>query len=450
MRLFVFARLAIMMFLQYAIWGAWTPVLSLYLEKQLNFTGAQTGFIYSLLWLACMVSPFLGGQLADRWVPAQWFLAAMHTIGGLALWKCAHAQTYASMWPWMLLYSLAFAPTLAITNSVAFKNLTNSERQFGAVRVFGTIGWIVAGVLLSAWRHGKLGLPPWPSQSDCLILGSVFSFIMAAWCVLLPHTPPSREAEPLAFLRALRMARDRRFLFFLVLSFIVATELQFYYVLTGPFLNDLGVNAASVPIVNTLAQDAEIFVMFIALPLLLPRLGYRRTLAIGVLAWPLRYLIWSIVAYIGQPVWLVIASLTLHGFCYVFFFTVSQVYVDTIAPKDIRHSAQALLTFATLGLGNYLGTHFTGFIQDLFTSRQVGPGGEIIAQTQWHLVFLVPIFVTVACAVAFLLWFQEPKPGEVIGAVEGETVGGAQTASASAGVTSSDTSQHDRPESTSS
>ncbi len=422
MNLLTFIRLAGMMLLEYAIWGAWTPVLSLYLEKELHFTGAQTGVIYSLLWLACMISPFLGGQLADRWVPAQWFLALMHALGGVALYKCAQAHTYAEMWPWMLIYALAFAPTLAITNSVAFKHLTNNERQFGAVRVFGTIGWIVAGVLLSAWRHGTLGLKPWPSQADCLILASIFSFAMAVWSLLLPHTPPTREADPLAFLRALRMARDPRFLFFLVISFIVATELQFYYMLSAPFLNDIGVSAASVPIVKTLAQDAEIFVMFIALPLLLPKLGYRKTLAIGVLAWPIRYIIWSIVAYIGQPVWLVIASLTLHGFCYVFFFTVSQVYVDNIAPKDIRHSAQALLTFVTLGLGNYLGTHFTGFIQDLFTTRTVGPNGEIIAHTQWHLVFLIPIFITVACAIAFLLWFKEPRPGEVIGAANGRRV----------------------------
>jgi len=431
MRIWTFLRLAVMMLLEYAIWGAWTPVLSLYLQKELGFNGAQTGQIFSLLWLACIISPFVGGQIADRWVPTQWFLAAMHFIGGLALWQAAHATTYASLWPWQLVYALAFAPTLALTNSLAFKHLTNNERQFGAVRVFGTIGWIVAGLALGLWRKGVL-VPAWGSQADCYVLAAVFSFAMALWCLLLPHTPPTREAEsPWAFLRALRMARDTRFLVFLIISFVVTTELQFYYMLSAPFLNDLGVSPDNVPIVKDLAQIAEIFVMFVALPLLLPRWGFRKTLAVGVLAWPIRYIIWSIVAYLGHPVWLVIASLTLHGLCYVFFFTVSQVYVDNIAPRDIRHSAQALLTLVTLGIGNYLGTFFSGWIQDLFTHPKLdalgravidATTGQPVRVTEWHLVFLVPIGITVLCAIAFLLFFREPKPGEVIGAVEGAQV----------------------------
>ncbi len=420
MSVWTFLRLAIMMFLEYAIWGAWTPVLSMYLRDELGFNGTQIGHIYSLLWLACILSPFIGGQIADRWVPTQWFLAAMHFIGGLALWKAADSQTFADLWVWQFVYALAFAPTLALTNSLAFKHLTDNERQFGAVRVFGTIGWIVAGALLTGWRHGMFGLQPWPSQSDCYVLAALFSFAMAGWCLLLPHTPPTREAEsPWAFLKALRMARDTRFLIFLIISFVVTTELQFYYMLSAPFLEDIGVSVKNVPIVKTLAQDAEIFVMFIALPLLLPRLGFRKTLAIGVLAWPIRYIIWAIVAWVGKPVWLVIASLTLHGLCYVFFFTVSQVYVDNVAPRDIRHSAQALLALVTLGLGNYVGTHFTGFILDLFTTKRLTPTGQEVAVTQWHLVFIVPIVLTVLCAIAFLIFFEEPKPGEVIGAAEG-------------------------------
>lgn len=423
MTVWTFIRLAIMMFLEYAIWGAWTPVLSMYLRDELGFDGTRIGHIYSLLWLACILSPFIGGQIADRWVPAQWFLAAMHAIGGIALWQAAQSHHFASLWVWQLIYALAFAPTLALTNSLAFKHLTSNERQFGAVRVFGTIGWIVAGMVLSGWRHGVMGLRPFGSQADCYMLASFFSFAMALWCLLLPHTPPTREAEsPWAFLKALRMARDRRFLIFLIISFVVTTELQFYYMLSAPFLEDIGIKVESVPIVKTIAQDAEIFVMFIALPLLLPRLGFRRTLAIGVLAWPVRYIIWAIVAYLGHPVWLVVASLTLHGLCYVFFFTVSQVYVDNVAPPDIRHSAQALLALVTLGLGNYLGTHFTGFIQDLFTERTITAAGQVIQTTHWHLVFIVPIILTVLCAVAFLIFFEEPRPGEVIGAAEGRAV----------------------------
>ncbi len=431
-------RLSLMMFLQYAIWGAWTPVLSLYLEKELGFSGSQIGHIYSLLWLACIISPFLGGQIADRWVPTQWFLAVAHFIGGLALFRAAAATTFGELWFWMLVYALFFAPTLALTNSLAFKHLANTEREFGFVRVFGTIGWIVAGAVLTGWRRGTFeawGIPPYPSQADCLLLASLFAFAMAAFCLALPHTPPTRSADPWAFLKALRMARDRRFLIFLIISFVVTTELQFYYMLSAPFLNDIGVSPANVPITKTLAQIAEIFVMFIALPLLLPHLGFRRTLAIGVLAWPLRYIIWAYVAYTGHPVWLAIAALTLHGFCYVFFFTASQIYVDVVAPRDIRHSAQALLTFVTLGLGNYLGTHFTGFIWDLFRHPKVDELGRVVMEngkpvmvTDWHLVFIIPIIITVSCAIAFLIFFEEPRPGEVIGAAEGRPVRRAEPA----------------------
>ncbi len=454
-----YLRLGVMMFLEYAIWGAWTPVLALYLQKELGFDGAQTGHIYSLLWLACILSPFIGGQIVDRWVPTQWFLAAMHFVGGFALWQSAQARTFEALWPWQLVYALAFAPTLALTNSLAFKHLTNNERQFGAVRVFGTIGWIVAGLLLGFWRKG-LVVPAWGSQADCFVLAAAFSMAMGAWCLLLPHTPPTRDAEsPWAFLKALRMARDLRFLAFLMISFVVTTELQFYYMLSAPFLNDLGITADNVPIVKDLAQGAEILVMFVALPLLLPRLGFRRTLAIGVLAWPVRYVIWALVAWAGDPVWLVVASLTLHGVCYVFFFTVSQVYVDNVAPRDIRHSAQALLTLVTLGFGNYLGTHFTGWIQDTFTHPGLDTLGRAVLDattgqpekvTEWHLVFAVPIAVTVLCAIAFFAFFREPKPGVVIGgtreAAASESEESGQAAQAPVGAAADADAEDDRPQ----
>jgi nucleoside transporter len=413
MRLFTFLRLAVMMALQYAIWGAWRPVLAVYLQRELHFSGAQTGAVYSLMWLACIATPFLGGQIADRWVPTQFVMAAFHLTGGLAMWQAAHSHTFSALWPWMLLYALAFAPTLALTNSLTFKHLADISRQFGSIRVFGTLGWIAAGLILSAWRGGAAGLTPFGSQADCLLLAAVCSFAMAGWCLLLPHTPPSRKAEtPWAFLRAVKMAYDSRFLVFLVLMFVVTTMLEFYYMLAGPFLNDLGVSVANVPRVMTLAQFAEIPIIFLALPFFLPRLGFRKTLGIGMVAWPIRYIIWTLVALAGGPLWVALCALGLHGFCSAFLMVASQLYVDRIAPGDVRHSAQAFLTFVTLGVGNYFGTLVAGFLQDRL-SHVAGPLGAASMHTNWALFFMVPMTVTALAFLGFALFFREIKPGEL-------------------------------------
>jgi len=256
--------------------------------------------------------------------------------------------------------------------------------------VWGTIGWIAAGWVLSGWR----------AVSDFQVLGDLFyvaafcSVALGLLCFSLPHTPPRRGAEsPLAFLEAFRMLRDRNFAIFMAIAFVVATELQFYYVPTSIFLQDLGLSSHSVPAVMTLAQIAEIFAMWFLLPRLLGSVGIRWCLALGVVAWPLRYVIFAV----GEPLWLVITSLAFHGIGFTFFFVTSQIYVDNASSTDIRASAQSLLTLATLGAGNYLGTMFYGYIKVLLTHDGV---------TDWTQLFLVPCFLTAASAIAFLLFFR--------------------------------------------
>jgi len=394
-------RLSAMMLLQYVIWGAWAPVLSLYLEKTLGFTGWQTGAIMALLPLACIISPFVGGQIADRWVSTQKFLGGAHLLGALALFWLAHQTSYPLFWVWMFVYSLLYAPTLPLTNSLSFHHLRNAERDFGSIRVLGTIGWILAGWGLTYWRSS-------PSltvagMSDSLLLAAGASLLLGLFCFALPHTPPSKSENPWAFLAALKLLRDRNFAIFMAISFIVVTELQFYYVLTAPFLEYIGISAKRVPAVMTTAQWAEVFGMAL-LPIFLPRLGVRKCLAIGVIAWPIRYAIFAL----GQPVWLVVASLAMHGFGYTFFFVVGQVYVNAVATRDIRASAQSLLTLITLGLGNFLGAYFAGWVQDHFTVKTA-----TATTINYTGVFLVPCALTVTCALAFLLFFKEqPKATE--------------------------------------
>jgi nucleoside transporter len=400
-------QLGVMMFLQYAIWGAWAPVLSEYMQNDLGFDGIQVGTVYSLLPLATIIAPFIGGQLADRYFASERIIGVLQLAGGVLLLFAARATDYSTLMILMFAYCMLYAPTLALTNSIAMINLEDSERQFGRVRVGGTIGWIAAGLLLAAWRTAAQGTDVAGTgaaqagaglHGDMLVLAAALSVVMGLHAFTLPHTPPRREGvSPWAFLESLKMLKNPNFAIFLAICFVVATELQFYYVLTAPFLvSDVGISPATVSAWMTIGQAAEIFVMAFVLSWSLKKYGMRRTLAIGVIAWPIRYVIFAI----GSPAWLVIASLSLHGFCYVFFFVAAFIYVDQVAPPDIRASAQSLIAIVILGIGNFVGANFSGWIQSVFTSDGV---------TDWTRVFLVPVAITVACAVAFMLFFREER-----------------------------------------
>jgi MFS family permease len=240
---------------------------------------------------------------------------------------------------------------------------------------------------------------------DMLFLAGIASIVMALQAFTLPETPPQKEGvKPWAFLESMKMLKAKNFAIFIAITFVVSTELEFFYILTAPFLQSeaIGVAPENLPAVMTIAQFAEIFVMAFMLSWALKRYGMRKTLAIGVVAWPVRYVIFAI----GGPAWLVIGSLALHGFCYVFFFVAAFIYVDKVAPADIRASAQSMIAIVALGFGRFLGSLFAGRIQDFFTTD---------AGTNWTGVFLVPCALTLVCAVAFLLLFREEEgsTGEV-------------------------------------
>jgi nucleoside transporter len=404
-------RLGIMMFLQYAIWGAWAPVLSAYLgDRGLGFTGFQVGVIYALLPLATILAPFVGGQVADRYFSSEKVIAFLAFTGGILLLIVSRITDFSLMAVLMLVYCLIYAPTLALTNSIAMINLADSEKEFGPIRVGGTLGWIAAGWLLTGWRWLAGGEVMPGVQGDMLFLAGLFSIVMGLQSLTLPHTPPQKEGvKPWAFLESMKMLKVKDFAIFVGITFVVATELEFYYILTAPFLESdkIGVVPANTPLVMTIAQVAEVFVMAFLLSVFLKKYGMRKTLAIGVMAWPIRYVIFAI----GSPAWLVIASLALHGFCYVFFFVAAFIYVDSVAPADIRASAQSLIAIVALGFGRFLGSLFAGWIKDVFTT-EVG--------TNWTNVFLVPCVLTVLCALAFLLFFREKGAGAGAGAVPSE------------------------------
>ena len=389
-------RLGAMMFLQYAIWGAWAPVLSAYLINDLHFSGGQVGLIYALLPLATIVAPFVGGQVADRTFATEKIIGFLAFTGGILLVVVSRMTDYGAMAGLMLVYCLLYAPTLALTNSIAMINLKDSEAEFGKIRVWGTLGWIASGLALTGWRWAAAGGTMPKVGGDTLLLAGILSIVMGLQSFTLPHTPPRKEGvKPWAFLESLRMLREKDFAIFVGITFVVATELEFYYILTAPFLQSpaIGVSDTSVPAVMTIAQLAEIFVMAWGLSWALKRYGMRRTMAIGVVAWPLRYIVFAI----GAPKWLVLAALALHGFCYVFFFVAAFIYVDKVAPPDVRASAQSMIAIVALGFGRGLGSIFAGTIRDVFT---------VAGTTNWRAVFLVPCALTLLCVAAFLIFFR--------------------------------------------
>lgn len=389
-------RLSTMMFLEFLIWGAWSPVLSAYLEK-LGFNGVQSGWIYALLPLGCMIAPFAGGQLADRYVSTEKLLAVLHLVGGVLLCVMATSKTYSAITWLMFAWSLVYAPTLALTNSITFIHLPDSDKKFGLVRVFGTLGWIAAGLILTAVRVAWPNGLPVLGGADSLWLAGFGSLALGVFSFALPKTPPAKtNASPWAFLEALKLLRDPAFAIFMAITLVVSTELMFYYVLTAPFLQSIGVAPENVPAVMTLAQAAEIGTMLL-LPLMLDKWGVRKTLLFGIVAWPIRY---AIFAY-GQPKGLVIAALTLHGVCFVCFIVVCYIYVNMIASPDIRASAQSFITFVVYGVGMFLGSIFAGWIHDTFTHDGV---------VDYTKVFLIPCALTILCALVFPFAFRDKRP----------------------------------------
>lgn len=384
----LYIHLSLMMFLQFAIWGAWSPVLATRLLGPLKMTGKQTGWIYGTIPLACIISPLIAGQIADRWIATQWLLAAAHLTGGILLFVAARKKTFGSLFTVMGLYSLCYASTLPLVNSLMFSNLTDATAQSPRIFIWAPIAWVLVGWLLTAWRRVKGS----GDGSDCLILGGIVSLLMGFFCFFLPHTPPPGSLE-VPIVKALSMLTEANFLTFILISFIVSAQLQFYFLGTAQFLQDIGVHSKNVPAVMAIAQAAQAIATWYALGYLLEKTGFRWTLAIGVLCWLGIYLAYAAM----RPRWFVLGSQALHGLAYVFFIIGGQIFVNNVAEEDIVSSAQALLFVVTIGFGFFLGTQFTGIVMDRL--RKDG-------KFQWRLIFLVPCVLTLVCAIALVTLFR--------------------------------------------
>jgi nucleoside transporter len=398
-------KLSVMMFLQYFVWGSWYVTMGTYLLKTLQFSGQQSGLAYSTTALAAMVSPFFVGLVADRFFATERILAALHLIGAVLLYWVSTLTDFSSFYPVLLGYTLCYMPTLALTNSLSFHQMTDPGKEFPGIRVLGTIGWIAAGFMISGLSAEAVSLQ--------FRLAAIASLALGLYSFALPHTPPARvgrkvTARDILGLDALQLMKERSFTIFVLGSFLICIPLQFYYAFTNPFLTELGItNSAAI---QTVGQMSEIGFMLV-MPFFFVRLGVKWMLILGMLAWALRY---ALFAYGdgGALVWMIYLGIALHGICYDFFFVTGQIYVDKKAPLHIRAAAQGFIAFVTLGVGMFVGSYLSGWVVDQYTQ----PVGETVLH-DWQPIWLIPAAMSVVVLVLFAILFhyrEEPaKPARV-------------------------------------
>ena len=386
-------KLSVLMFLQYFVWGAWSVTMGTWLGATLGFSGQQIGLSYGTTAIAAMVSPFFVGMIADRFFATEKLLAGLHIVGAGILFWAAAQTAFGAFYAVLLAYALCYMPTLALSNSISFRQMRDPAREFPPIRVLGTIGWIVAGLFI-----GTLGLE---ATAIPMRIAAAGSLGLGLFCLALPHTPPAKLAlrvtvRDVLGLDALRLLRDSSFAVFVLGSFLICIPLQFYYTFANPFLNELGVSNAAGKM--TLGQMSEIGFMLV-MPWFFRRLGVKYMLLVGMAAWAGRYLLFA-AGDNAAMVWALYAGILLHGICYDFFFVTGQIYVDQRAPADLRAAAQGLIAFVTLGVGMFIGSLISGRVVDAF----VIPGGT--PAHIWDRIWLVPAAGAAVVLVLFALCFR--------------------------------------------
>ena len=381
------------MLLEYFIWGSWYVTMSTYMAQHLEASGVQIGAAYSALAIATMISPFFIGMVADRYFAAQRIMGVLHLVGAVLLYIATQIQDNTTFYWVILLYSLLYMPTIALSNSIAFHQMSDPGKMFPWIRVFGTVGWIIAGLMITA-----LGIE---GTEFTFQMAAIASFVLGLFSFILPETPPKGKvadasASSAIGTEAFVLFRNKPYLVFFIAAVLVCIPLSFYYGFANLFLNEAGMEDAAGKM--TLGQVSEAL-FILAIPFLFYRIGVKNMVLIGMVAWFLRYVCFAH-GDNDANLWMLYAGIILHGICYDFFFVTGYMYTERKAGAKIKNAAQGLFTFATYGLGMFIGTWFSGFTADHFTEN---------GQFNWTSIWYVPAGIAIFVLIYFVIFFNEKK-----------------------------------------
>ncbi len=397
-------QLSAMMFLEFFIWGGWFVTLGTFLGNNLSATGAEIGMAYSTQSWGAIIAPFVIGLIADRFFNAEKILGLLHITGAVLMYQMSQTTEFNLFYPYVLGYMIAYMPTLALVNSVSFNQMTDPAKEFSYIRVWGTIGWIVAGLGISYIFHwdSALGIKEGMLQNTFLMT-AIASLVLGVFSFTLPKTPPKVGKEEkvklsdMLGLDALNLLKDRNFLIFFISSILICIPLAFYYQNANMFFAEIGVENATGKM--TIGQISEVLFMLL-LPIFFKKYGIKKTLLLGMLAWAARYLLFAY-GNAGELTFMLLTGIALHGICYDFFFVSGQIYTDSKAGEKIKNAAQGLITLATYGVGMLIGFWVAGKISDTYL---IGDNMH-----NWQSIWLFPAGFAAVVSLLFVFFFKNEK-----------------------------------------
>jgi nucleoside transporter len=397
-------KLSFMMFLEFFIWGSWFVTLGTFLSQKLNATGLETANVFSTQSWGAIIAPFIIGLIADKYFNAERILGVLHILGAILMYQMYQATDVSVFYPYALGYMILYMPTLALVNSVSFRQISNPEKDFSSIRIWGTIGWIAAGLSISyifMWDSGATML------ENTFLMASVASLVLGLFSFTLPKTPPIKKASSekssisdILGLDAVKLLSDRNFLVFFLSSVLICIPLAFYYQNANLFLTEIGMENPTGKMTG--GQISEVFFLLL-LPYFFTRFGFKNTILVGMLAWALRYVLFAY-GDAGSGTYMLILGIVLHGICYDFFFVSGQIYTDAKAGPKYKSSAQGLITLATYGIGQLIGFWVAGYVGDHYAELR---SGDLAAF--WQKVWLIPAVIAFAVMVLFMIFFKNEK-----------------------------------------